>query len=269
VDRLAIFTADMAEAFDGFFLSKFCQDFLRPVRLKHNFLKQINPALLQQIRQSDQHQFLSRYLTMLDESYLVIMDQYPSQALSSQISIMMHADVFPPEALDLSFQLQPFLERQDILGLCGADGNSESRGPTETQRIVLREFLLDPARSKHHNFQSSAPKLYATTLLICFQYLKNILFSQGCPINEICSNVYIHETYNEQMTRPGSRKFGADKTPAHMFGREDPAHLDGDQHRTRDTTNWDEDLDPEIFISPLSVNNLLSQAGTVIFFNDF
>jgi len=184
LDRIPVFTADMAEAFDGFSLLKLCQQDKLDISTKHNFLKWVNPVLLRLLRQSDQHQFLSRYLTMMDECFLALMDQYPPHALALQISVMMHDDVFPDFALDLSFQLPAFREEDEKLGILCLTDNSEDLGPTKAHRSILCEFLVDPTRSRHHHFLSTEPKLYAMALLGCLDYLSKVVIRQDCSIDE-------------------------------------------------------------------------------------
>ena len=191
----------MAEALDRFSLLKLCQRDKLDLYAKQYFLKLVNPVILRLLRQSDQHQFLSRYLTMMDQSLIALMDEYPPYTLALQISIMMHADVFPHATLDLGFQLPAFREEDDRLGILRFGDNSTDLGSTKAHRSILREFLIDPTRSHHHHFQSTEPMLYAMALLGCFDYLSKVVVREDCSIDETWLNQCVSSVVSsEEMT---------------------------------------------------------------------
>ena len=170
------FTEDMATAFDGFSVLKFCQHVSLPLEYRRRFLGEIHPALVDAIRLSDQHQFLSHYLTMVDQSYVTLLDTYPPGSLAIYISMFMHGNVFPYAALGTDYQFSPFDKEDNILML-----NSRPQSVLKTEALknlaikkhiaAVHKFLLDPTRSKHHNFQSLAAKTYVKGLQTWFAYL--------------------------------------------------------------------------------------------------
>ena len=174
----------MVETFKGFSILKLCQQDKLKIDTRPDFLKQVNPVILRLLRKSDQHQFLSRYLTMIDESFLALMDEYPPHALALQISIMMYDDVFPDIALLLGFQLPAFWEEDDKLEILAFSDDLTDVGLTKAHRSILREFLVDPTRSRHHHFLSPGPRLYAMALLGCFDYLSKVVILEDCSVDE-------------------------------------------------------------------------------------
>jgi len=202
--HVILFTTDMAQALAGFSLFDFCRQTAIPLDTRNTFLKRVNPVLIELIRRSDQHHLLSWYLNMLDESYLALMDQYPPQTLALQISVMMHYDILPRLALYLPFQLPGFQEEDNILAILSFRDYSKNLGPTRAHRNFLRKFLLDPARSKHHNFQDTAPTIYATALLGCFRYLKKVTVSHELSINETWLDKCQDDTDDTRSTKTGS-----------------------------------------------------------------
>ena len=252
LDRIPVFTADMAEAFDGFSLFKLCQQDEILIRSKHNFLKWVNPVLLRFLQQSDQHQFLSRYLTMMDESFLALMDQYQPHTLALQISIMMHDDIFPDSALDLGFQILAFLEKDDKLGILRFSDHSEDLGPTKAQRSMLREFLIDPTRSRHHHFLSPGPGLYAMALLGCFDYLNKVVIRDDCSIDETWLNQYSSFVVSsEEITLDNQ---GGHATPENYCAETTPGS--SEEYTTIDTAQdiqtwkqgWPDDIEIDKFL---------------------
>jgi len=180
----------MASAFDGFSLFELFQHNTMYHTVKPSFLLKLNPILLDLIRRSDQHQFLSRYMTRLDESYIALLDRYPPESLALQLSVMKHKNTFPSQATEETFQLPPSLVVHDVL--CIIEEHSYLLFPifgvvdtvqmSKEHRAALREFVLDPVRSRHHNFQRSAGKMYAKSLLACFNFLETRLFRyDNCP----------------------------------------------------------------------------------------
>ena len=179
----------MASAFDGFSLLKLFQhDTLDPF-IKYIFLLHLNPILLELIRQSSQHQFLSQYLTILDEFLIAALDTYPLESLALQLSTLMHENTFPSPATGLDFCLLPLHAEDNILCIVPQHvyqiietGILDAEDLHEAHRATLREFFLNPVRSKHHSFQSSAGKIYVESLLACFNYLDTQLFRYDyCP----------------------------------------------------------------------------------------
>ena len=153
--------------------------------MKLYFLLKLNPILLDLIRRSDQHQFLSRYMTMLDESYITLLDKYPPESLSLQLSVMKHENTFPFQATEEDFQLSPTFVVHDTLRIIPRHFPVSRTTPVQAfkeHRAALRKFFLDPVRSKHHNFQRSTGKMYAKSLLACFNYLNTQHFRYDyCP----------------------------------------------------------------------------------------
>lgn len=177
--RITLFTADMAGALSGFSPLKLLGHGGLSANHIHVFLNWVNPVVLELIGRSNQHEFLSRYRTMLDEFYVALMDQYPPQTLALQISILMLGNFFPRQTLELPFQLLPFSKSDDCLAILGA---------TKEHKNYLRSYLLDPARSKHHNLRDYGMKIYAKALLGCFSYLEKVLFFDDSSIDEAWLN---------------------------------------------------------------------------------
>jgi len=180
----------MASAFDGFSLSKVFQHNTINRIMKLYFILKLNPILLDLIRRSDQHQFLSRYMTMLDESYIALLDRYPPDSLALLLSIIIHENIFSSQATKDAFQLLPNYAEHDTLCIIREQfsllyyilGPADTVQVSKEHRAALREFVLDPARSRHHNFQRSNGKMYAKSLLACFSFLDTQLFRYNyCP----------------------------------------------------------------------------------------
>ena len=145
--------------------------------MEGNFLLELNPILLDLIHRSDQHQFLSQYMTMLDEFYIALLDSYPPESLALLLSMIIHENIFPSQAAKQIFQLLPSYVEHDTLYIIREYSQVHSE-----HRAALCEFLLDPVRSRHHNFQRSAGKMYAKSLLACFNFLETQLFRyDNCP----------------------------------------------------------------------------------------
>jgi len=144
----------------------------------------LNPTLLELIRRSDQHQFLSRYMTMLDESYIALLEKYPPEQLALPLCIIMHENRFPAHATTYFFQLRMSFEEHDTLCIITKPDclPYDAVKELEEHRAALREFFLDPVRSRHHNFRRSAGRMYARSLLACFSFLDTQLFRYDhCP----------------------------------------------------------------------------------------
>jgi len=180
----------MASAFEGFSLFNLFQNNTVNVAIKLTLLLRLNPILLHLIRQSDQHQFLSRYMTMLDESYIALLDRYPPESLALQLSVMIHTNTFPSQATEEDFQLPPSFVKHDTLWIIQKPlyqipfrvGFTGAARAFKGHRAALHEFLLDRARSRHYNFQSLAGRMYAKSLLACFNFLDTQLFRYDyCP----------------------------------------------------------------------------------------
>jgi len=180
----------MASAFDGFSLFKLFEHNTIWQTTKRSFLLQLNPMLLDLIRRSDQHQFLSRYMTMLDESYIALLDRYPPDSLALLLSTIIHENIFPSQATEEFFQLLASYVEHDTLciireyfsSLLPVFFHEDTVQEDKEHRAALREFFFDPVRSRHHNFQPSAGKLYAKSLLSCFNFLGTQLFRYShCP----------------------------------------------------------------------------------------
>lgn len=231
LERIAVFTADMADAFDGFSLLKLCQPSEVSVYYKHDFLKSVNPLILELLRLSNQHQFLARYLAMMDKSFLALMDEYSSNTLALQISIMMHGDVFLCSALDLGFQLAEFGKQDDKLGILGFSDHLADLGPTKANRSILCEFLVDPSRSLRPNFQSTGPRLYVMALLGCFGYLNKIIINEDCSIDKTW--LYQHSSLLVLSEETSSE--GRNATPGNNCDKINPSS--SKEYATLDTEN--------------------------------
>jgi len=146
--------------------------------------------LLELIHRSDQHQFLLQYMTMLDESYIALLDRYPPDSLALLLSIIIHENIFPSQATEQYFQLLTSYVEHDTLCIIREHfsllyptlGLADAVQVSKEHRAALREFVLDSARSRHHNFQRSNGKMYAKSLLACFGFLDTQLFRYDyCP----------------------------------------------------------------------------------------
>jgi len=128
-------------------------------------------------------------MTMLDESYIALLDRYPPESLALLLPMIIHENIFPSQAAQDTFQLLPSYVGHDALCIIREYFSflfpilhENTVQVYKEHRAALREFLLDPVRSRHHNFQSSAGKMYAKCLLACFNFLDTQLFRyDNCP----------------------------------------------------------------------------------------
>jgi len=159
------------------------------------FLTVVNPALVELFVRSELG-YSSQYQTLLDETYIALLDEYPENVLSLHISLMMHRNEFPFDALTVAFQLFDFQADEDLLAMLEFpfyddltpmdDHMWDNDNPLnlKSHLTALREFLKDPKRSKHHNFQQTAPEVYSKALLLCFKYLQESIIDDNCSIKE-------------------------------------------------------------------------------------
>jgi len=116
-------------------------------------------------------------MTMLDEFHIALLDSYPPESLALLLSMIIHEHIFPSQAAKQNFELLPSHVEHDTPYII-----REYSQAFKEHRAALREFLLDPVRSRHHNFQLSAGKMYAKSLLACFNFLETQLFRyDNCP----------------------------------------------------------------------------------------